>query len=161
MTGNPSNLAGSPRSRRSLAIGLLLLVGCDRAASVGPAEHHAPAHLPADYASAVVRLQELHGEILGGRTRSDDSLDAFAEWEDLVRWLPGLAAETDLPEELWNRIADISDTWTARIAALRAESHERRRVTHDPQADAWRSVLADLAQAAAWLEDRAIDDYSP
>jgi hypothetical protein len=146
---------------RLASLGLLLLAGCHRGAAVAPAEHHAPAHHPGDYAAAVVRLEELHEEILSGRTRPEGSLDAFAEWEDLVRWLPGLAAETDLAEEPWNRVADISDAWTARIAALRAEPPERRRAVYESQADPWRRALADLTQAAALLDVQATDEHPP
>ena len=82
---------------------LVLLAGC-HGVETEEAEHHTPEHMPADYPVAVDRLLALHVEIANGVSRAADEIDVFAETSDVVRWLPMLAADSDLDEEPWNRV---------------------------------------------------------
>ncbi|MCA9206655.1 MAG: hypothetical protein KDA59_26555, partial [Planctomycetales bacterium] len=46
----------------------------------------------------------LHIEIQHGGDRANDELNVFTETHDIVRWLPELAAYSDLEEQPWNRV---------------------------------------------------------
>jgi hypothetical protein len=96
-----------PRTRRLLAsLGILwtlTLAGCLQGPMEEP-EHVTPAHRPADYPAAVVRLDVLIQEIESDSARDTATIDVFAEWTDLIRWLPDMAGDSDLKEPDWNRV---------------------------------------------------------
>lgn len=80
-------------------------VGCYRPAPPDEAEHERPAHKPYSVAAAVERLEQLHGIISSeAPLPQDQPIDIFAEYIDVVRWLPELAADSDLSRERWERI---------------------------------------------------------
>lgn len=132
----------------------LFLVGCLRAPTEEP-EHHVPAHRPADFPAAVARLQELHRELPApddhaadhAADRPGDGIEAFVEWSDLVRWLPELAADSDLPEAPWNRV----DAAAAKLAALLPPtlSSAEGRAAYRAHAAAVAPLLEELAAVVA------------
>lgn len=137
---------------------VLLVAGCHATAPSGPAEHHAPSHQPADLPAAVTRLGELHQEIVAGPSRPAGALDVFVEQGDILRWLPGLAADSDLAEEPWNRVADTSNALAVLHAGLLATPPDRRNAAYRTQAARWQQALDELTQVAELLqksEDRS------
>lgn len=80
------------------------------------AEHHVPHYFPKDAVAAIARLQALcgpnathdHGHDHGHKHRRD--VTPRQEVYDLARWLPELAAETELDEAAWNQVRDASRT---------------------------------------------------
>jgi hypothetical protein len=88
---------------------LPLIAGCGSGGAHPESEHHVPAHKPADFPAAVRRLQELHAEILAGaRHRAADEINAYDEMADIVKWLPELAADSDVPKEPWDQICSLA-----------------------------------------------------
>jgi hypothetical protein len=77
------------------------------------AEHVDPAHRPADFPEAVARLLAGHeaaaAALAAGRNDAahDEHLPILS---DLARWLPEIAADSDLPEAAWNRVAQAAST---------------------------------------------------
>lgn len=102
MKPHPTEIA-TVYMRRLLAGLLVVTAGC-HGVHTEEAEHHTPEHMPADYPAAVERLLALHNEIANGGSRAVDAIDVFAETYDIVRWLPMLAADSDLEEAAWNRV---------------------------------------------------------
>lgn len=115
-------------ARRLSSAGLLwaLLLGC-RGGTVEEAEHHTPPHKPPDYPAAVDRLVELHQEIRSGRSRETHQLDVFTETYDVVRWLPELAADSDLKEGPWNRVHAAARRLEAILTEVLARGDDGRR----------------------------------
>jgi len=99
---------------------LSLLVGCATEKESEEEEaHHIPAHTPADFEKAVARIEILTNHLRDGSELVDKPLEVTPQEElrDLVRWLPKLAAESDLNETDWNvvdqsTIAIIDRLWT-------------------------------------------------
>ena len=84
---------------------LLTLTGC-QAGVEEEAEHHRPEHKPHDFLAAIERLQQLETELANTPPPAAGQLDVWQETYDLVRWLPELGAESDLPEAAWNELDD-------------------------------------------------------
>lgn len=92
--------------RLTLSLLLLsLLTGCaaDKESEEEEA-HHIPAHTPADLEKAIARIEILTNHLRDGSELADKPLEVTPQEElrDLVRWLPKLAAESDLNETDWN-----------------------------------------------------------
>lgn len=98
---------------RSLAVGLAVLVGfagtlgCTlRETPAKPAienveEHHGiPPHKPATFTAAWEALSQR----LSDPPHPETAAKAHAELLDIIRWLPELAAETDLPRAAWEDV---------------------------------------------------------
>lgn len=97
------------------AIGLVLAAGCgeydpsDPAAGV--AIHVDPPHWPSDLPDAVDRLergqQSVRAALLEGQTEEarDDLVPVV---RDLARWLPRVAADSEMPEPEWNQVHGIA-----------------------------------------------------
>jgi hypothetical protein len=99
-------------------LGLLLaLTGCQPVAEQ-EAEHERPAHQPRDFRVAIERLHQLHTELTSAQPRPPEQLDVWQETYDLLRWLPELAAESDLPEPAWNRLDATARQLEERIVQL-------------------------------------------
>lgn len=114
---------------------------------VEEAEHHAPAHKPADFPAAVDRLLALHGEIRSGVHRASDQIDGFTEFQDLVRWLPELAADSDLSEESWNAVYDTTQRLEKILIQVQSRSGDRRRetyLTYESELHRHQRVLAEI-----------------
>jgi len=108
---------------------IALLTGC-HGVETEEAEHHTPTHMPADYRGGVDRLLALHLEIANGGSRAVDQLDAFTETYDIVRWLPMLAADSDLEEEPWNRVHATARQLEGILAKVVALNGDNRRQTY-------------------------------
>jgi hypothetical protein len=100
--------------RNSVALGLIamccgLLPGCRESKHEDSShvhEEHFPAHWPVTIFVAADRLQALHADPKSGV--SSASVSAEKQWVDLFRWLPELAADSDLTKSDFDRIDAIS-----------------------------------------------------
>lgn len=92
------------------AIGLLLmcLVGCGGSATAHHDEeedHHIPPHRPKDLAAAVVQLEERPTALLKAiETKDSQGATLFSELRDIVRWVPEIAADSDMPKQPWDEV---------------------------------------------------------
>lgn len=126
----------------NLLLGLVFgsATGC-LSSPVEEVEHHAPAHRPATFVEAVARLPQLHDELVAESQRAPDTLSALDELRDIVRWLPELAADSDLKEAAWNQVRRHSRELATRLASLDREAYLREAAAC---ADVWRE-LAEIA----------------
>jgi hypothetical protein len=96
--------------------------------------HGVAAHRPASFAAAIAQLTDRQAAFL-----SDDpptaAATAMQELQDIVRWLPELAGETDLRRADWeavqrlaNELQSVVDPWTAAhdVAAPQARAEYER-----------------------------------
>jgi hypothetical protein len=126
-----------------LFLALTSFIGCLKSHDEEP-EHHAPAHMPTDYPAAVDRLLSLHAEIMGIERRPAGTMDVFTEARDVARWLPMLAADSDLAEGPWNRVREASLRLEAIVDQAARQPSDRRRDTylqHKSELDQLQRVL--------------------
>ena len=146
--------------------------GCHRDAHEEP-EHHVPAHRPADYPTAVARLEELHrkflaGELAGtamepagtatepagtatepaGTAREAVAIDPFDEFHDVARWLPELAGDSDLAEAEWVRVERQARTFVDAFAPVRAAALADRPRSYDGRRELFEAGLRELRAVA-------------
>jgi hypothetical protein len=86
-------------------------------------DHYVPAHKPHTFAEGVASLREHHEQIIAGKAGDTESPERVLNiLIDLARWLPELAADSDMPEGRWNRVNAASGT--LRAAYLAVEGRE-------------------------------------
>ena len=132
--------------------------GCHRDAHEEP-EHHVPAHRPADYPTAVARLEELHRKFLAGEpaatamepngtAREAVAIDPFDEFHDVARWLPELAGDSDLAEAEWVRVERQARTFVDAFAPVRAAALADRPRSYDGRRELFEAGLRELRAVA-------------
>jgi hypothetical protein len=81
------------------------------------AGHVIPAHKPKTFPDAVRRLRELRGQIaLAASERT--GREAMPIALDIAAWLPEIAADSDMPEQPWNRVNDQASVLLASFEVL-------------------------------------------
>lgn len=83
-------------------------------------EHFVPAHKPANYSEAIHEIEHRseHLSEHAGHGHADEASE-FQELQDIVGWLPELAADSDLKEADWNKANSASESLTATLATKR------------------------------------------
>lgn len=111
------------------SLALLFLSGCALRSSTddGRLEHHAAPHHPSSFPAAVDELDRRFSE-LSTKPPLDVARDkSAAELADIVRWLPELAADSDLKRADWetaNRLAlDLEKVLPGWLAANPEQKH--------------------------------------
>ncbi|MBU6275670.1 MAG: hypothetical protein KGQ61_03445 [Planctomycetes bacterium] len=111
-------------NRRHVTLPIRVLValalgsaGCGR--SVAPREveeptHHRPAHHPGSLAAAPPAIRARAARLVAAPA---DAAAATAELRDILRWIPQLAADTELPRGAWDDVAALAARGSARLAA--------------------------------------------
>ncbi|GIW98536.1 MAG: hypothetical protein KatS3mg111_1869 [Pirellulaceae bacterium] len=142
-----------------LMVAVAAFAGC-HGSRVEEAEHHAPAHKPADFPAAVDRLLTLHAEITNGDLRTNDPLDVFTETSDIVRWLPDLAADSDLGEEPWNSVYATSqrlETILNEVQSRRDADRYQEYQTYETEFDQLYNALLEIKQLFLAATELAAD----
>lgn len=99
---------------------LIATIGCSGKAVEEEEAHHIPDHLPADFDQAIGRIEMLVAHIKDGVAleKMPKEVGVHEELRDIVRWLPELAAKTDLSEAEWNVVDASTMELIARFADL-------------------------------------------
>lgn len=162
--GNTICKRGAGRLRAGRAALLAVIVGCLLNAACGcrhvehaEAEHHAPPHKPADYPAAVERLLELHVELVNDRQRAPGELEALAEAYDVARWLPELAADSDLKEQPWLRVEHAARRMEALLAPILQQEGSGRLESYRARETDWDALHRELLAVKQLFPDREAD----
>lgn len=138
---------------RSLAVGLAVMVGlagtggcafwempAQSAAENVEERHGIPPHKPATFAAAWEALSQR----LADPPHPETAAQAHAELLDIIRWLPELAAETDLPRAAWEQVQGLAQALEQAV--------------HSPTPD-WTTAKARLSELELLV--RQAQDLSP
>lgn len=162
-------LQGRVFGRLGVVLGLLFLglqAGCQPAVQTSEEAHHIPAHLPGDFEQALSRLELLIRHLHDGAPleKMPTEVTVAQELRDIVRWLPELAAESDLSESDWN----IVDQATQGVIDSFAKDEQPEKLIGDQRLF---SQIASLPQALSEVRERfrelqvtgetAVDDVEP
>lgn len=74
------------------------------------------------------------------------------EWNDLVRWLPMIAADSSLPKRNWDVINDLSKKLSELARQINAAEVEQFRLNYLGQAESLKPILMEL--------EKQIEDYN-
>lgn len=111
-------------------------------------EHeHFPTHWPGDIFHASERLDGL----LRGKLPGKEGLSALQEMADLLKWLPVLAADSDLSREDFYRIDAWSSEWT-KIATQHVE--QRGELENFPKVESLQQMVDSLRDVCRKEQDR-------
>jgi hypothetical protein len=89
-----------------------VLSGCHRAGATEDdhLEHHVPAHKPSHLATAIDEIERRYAAVAKeDGIQSPERITQLKELVDIVRWLPEIAGDSDLPEEQWNVVDGVSE----------------------------------------------------
>lgn len=143
-TSIPCKLALLAVRLKSIA-GLVILVcmsmGCQNSKQslYEEIDHDHPEHWPSDLADTASKIDQRMQRIV----QDSSDAEATAELKDLIGWCPELAGDTDLTEQQWQPIFDLSESLRARISA--GESLAKLQ----PEIGRLSSILADAHAALA------------
>ena len=91
-----------------------MVLGCaEEQDSLHELDHELPPHWPVSLSDAAAKIEER----VALDSSSPNQLDARDELEDLVSWIPEIAADTDLTEAEWLPIYELSETLRKHHAA--------------------------------------------
>ncbi|MBY0395369.1 MAG: hypothetical protein K2X91_02720 [Thermoleophilia bacterium] len=161
--------AKSPALALALALTFGLAAGCghdhdhDHADhdDEGPA-HVIPAHRPVTFPDGVRSLRAYHERIGKTLAEGGETPDpaALAEALDVAKWLPEIAAESDMPEAPWDAVSRDAGAVAEALDGLLARVKGGAKSATDPAAwlkDAGRGIAALEATLAssepAWFAD--------
>lgn len=107
----------------------LLLSSCHAQGEAEHLEHVTPEHKPAGYTEATVQLRQRFTEVLDRKLDEHQRTQQLAELGDIIRWLPEIAAESDLKKPQWEQVEQISQrlgTWQTELSAHQSFAQEQR-----------------------------------
>ena len=123
-----------------------LAAGCGRSSPHDDhLEHHTPAHKPAEFSAAVREVQRRATALAGGDAAANEP--DLHELLDILRWLPELAGDSDLPEADWNRVSETAGQLIALYEPLQI-AHGRGQKSSFPAAEQIEPLLSELRAAA-------------
>jgi len=110
-------------------------------------DHHIPPHRPANLSAAVTQLEERPAALLKAVESKDPNAEKlFSELRDIVRWVPEIAADSDMTKQPWDEV---------HAAALKLEELLPEQATGFAELKAgsskeveWRRLVAELRKHA-------------
>ncbi len=135
----------------SVALLLLCLVGCGGASTAqhddDEEHHHIPAHRPRDLAAAVVQLEERPAALLKAIDSKDGNVETlFSELRDIVRWVPEIAADSDMKKQPWDEVHTAAQKLEELLPQNAAAFSELK--AGSTQEAEWRRLVGQLKQLA-------------
>jgi hypothetical protein len=134
----------------------IITSGCQRASATGEEhlEHHVPPHKPPNLSSAIDQIERRFESLVHGPgIRDAEAATQLQELIDIVRWLPEIAGDSDLPEEQWNAVDEVSQQLWPRLQDQLSNAKGGREVILHPLHDQVDAVVERLGQVAGRLPD--------
>lgn len=133
---------------------LVAQLGCSKPAEDdGRLEHIVPAHKPPTFAAAIPELARRHAALTAVAADDATASRELTELREIVNWLPGLAAATDLKKDDWDTVSRLSVQLDGllqsepRSAAWKASTPEFQKVLEQLQQLTLKLSPADLVSS--------------
>lgn len=119
-------------------------------------DHTVPDHWPTSVADASAKLKDRATAISGLGRDSDEYKQTVNELEDLLSWVPEVAADTDMPEATWDIVAEESTTLTRNLRERGVSEELRLEIVKfaDELANTWAAESAGTLKSVEGPEDR-------
>lgn len=114
--------------------------------------HETSSHRPKGFSDAVADLRARTASLteLGAKARSGKSWQgAVDKLADIVRWLPEIAADSDMPENEWDRVNEQSKALTQLVEPLVSSVHRGEAIDMPSAMALWSRHLSELEAVAA------------
>jgi len=114
--------------------------------------HEIAVHRPQDFGDAVTDLRARTQSLadLGTQARrAENWRGAVSKLADIVRWLPEIAADGDMPEDQWNQVNQQSKSMTRLVAPLLASIDRGEAIDMRHAMSQWSAHLSVLESVAA------------
>jgi hypothetical protein len=151
----------------AMALALAPLVGCPaQPTAAEPAEHeherglhdhdhHVSEHRPRDFGEAVAALRRLHRHVFEELEEGhfDHAAEELSQLRDVIRWLPEIAGDSDMPEGQWNEAHAAAKRLEQIYGPLSAKVRRGERAdaeTAGKQAEREFAALDAIAKDGAW-----------
>jgi hypothetical protein len=134
-----------------LAAMLLLATGCHRPAADehDHLEHHKPPHKPGSLPVAVVALEVRFAALqAASKFQTEGEIARLRQFVEIVRWLPDIAGDSDLPEAEWNVVHDVSSELAPPFADQLRRAERGQGVDLAPLAEPFGNQLTRLRAVA-------------
>jgi len=120
----------------------------------GPSEHshyyfHDPKTAEKDEATpAETDPVDEDGHVTTGENIHDVTVEPLAELKDLMRWLPKIASNGDMPESEWVKVNQISKELAPKLREILKQSNDsqKRRSGYREAAASWESQISTLEE---------------
>ena len=112
-------------------------------------EHHIPEHKPKSFDAAVPELRRRLA-VIRSAFESDQTLassEELTEFEDIVNWLPELAADSDMHKPEWDQVHEIAKRLQSECIQL-----SKRKSSDSRPEIAIQACAASIAELAKFLE---------
>lgn len=88
------------------------------------------------------------GHVTTGEHIHDVTIEPMAELKDLMRWLPKIASNGDMPESEWVKVNQISKELSLQLVEIleQSDDNEKRRSNYREAAASWESQLSTLEE---------------
>lgn len=127
------------------------VAGCYNGNNAGDAEEpeqHFPPHWPETISAATDRLAALAG---GSAEKAPHVLVSLEqEWVDLFRWLPELAADSEISKGDFDRIDEVASKYGIQMEKMLEKGNTLKQMTSEPG----------LAEALAWMQEISLKESS-
>jgi hypothetical protein len=137
------------RGSFAMILASCLLLGCssDTSSAIATKDHeeeheHAPPHKPENYHRGIDELNQRFAKLLA--TSAGERTTQLAELTDIARWLPELAADSDMPEADWNVVLDRSNELVGILEAVSRQPRPNFADAVKSATDHWNKSLESL-----------------
>ena len=76
------------------------------------------------------------------------SIDAFTELNDVVKWLPNIASDSDMGPKEWKQVKEAADQLTAQLEKLTGENSAAKRKNYQTEAESFDKAIGKLEALA-------------
>lgn len=146
-----------------VALACVATAGCHRASATDEdhLEHHVPPHKPQNLTSAIDEIERRFEVLAHGReVPIADRAAQLQELVDIIRWLPEIAGDSDLPEEQWNVVDQVSEKFWPLLQGQLDHANRGEDISLEPLHSSVSTAIRQLREVAGKLPAETASEHS-